>query len=142
MLDRLLHTPAAEELRSFAKDIGDWTRETVEQAAMDRPELVAIQFRAWSQECLEDPSIRDWIAELSDEGVQIVVHQLGRFFEEFELDLKWLFRTEPPPPPALAANLREMVESYCQACRRAVESHDEGRRYRRSLRIQRLRPGD
>ncbi len=138
MLENLLRTPAAAELRSFAEDIGAWTREQVEGAVMRRPETLAIRFRAWCNENLEDESIKDWVAELSDQGMEILVQQVARFLAEFDLEIEWLFSPQPPPPPELAANLRLMVENYCRACHLAVESYEAGKRHKRMTRIARL----
>ena len=139
MLDKILHTPASKELRSFAEDIGAWARGKVEAAVMARPENMAIRFRTWCSENLEDEAIKAWIAELSDQGVEILVQQVARFLAEFDLEIGWLFEEDHPPMPAhLETNLTKMIEHYCNACHCAVESYEEGRRYKRMARIAKL----
>jgi hypothetical protein len=140
MFDKIPSVPASEELRSFAADIGTWTREKVETAVMNRPENQAILFRGWCAENLEDDASKSWIAELSDPGMEVLVQQVARFLAEFDLQITWLFQQSPPMPAQLADHLRKMIEHYCNACRWGVEAYEEGRRYKRMVHTARLTP--
>jgi Na+-transporting methylmalonyl-CoA/oxaloacetate decarboxylase gamma subunit len=83
-------------------------------------------FQAWAAEHLtSEEELRDWIANLSEEGAQSLTEQLATFCSDLNFELSWLVEGQLDPDPDLEQVAENVVTDYCSACWRAALAQDD-----------------
>jgi len=94
-------------------------------------------FRVWIRETLaDDDPLRHWLLDLPSQSWQALTAQLRRFLRELNIDLVWLSRAELDADPALRAEVKQIVISFCTACMEATSAQpglEEVRRFQTAL---------
>lgn len=135
-MNKLSHLSA--EATSFATDLRGWARNRFNRVTgADRREL-AERFAAWIEQGTNPDSVpdsdteelRQWVDELDQQGKEALTEQLTDFCDAFEIELAWLVDGELSEWPKVEATLTKMVFQYCLACKAAVDSDEQLRKFR------------
>lgn len=128
------------EADAFAADLHGWVRNGLNRVTGAERRALAVRFTTWIEQAKDsgsapDPNpdiaeLRLWIDELDQQGREALTEQLSDFCDAFEIALAWLVDGELAEWPELEATLSKMVFRYCLACKAAVDSDDELRKFR------------
>ena len=84
------------------------------------------QFKTWvDQELKGEKGLKDWVASLSDEGIESLTKQLATFCSDLNLDLAWLVNGDLEVDPDLKKNAQAIVVAYCSACWQAAQAQND-----------------
>lgn len=128
------------EASGFAADLRGWVHSGLNRVTGADRRALAERFATWIEQGTDpdadpDPNtdkaeLRGWIDELDQQGREALTEQLADFCDAFEIELAWLVDGELTAWPKLEATLGKMVFRYCLACKAAVDSDDEFRKFR------------
>ena len=137
-IKQLLDSFNGAELRAFREDLEGWTREKIRQFdGSDQAARVAL-FVVWSKQHLRDADLIAWIEALPEEAQAVLTEHLAHFCADFDMELEWILDPRCTVDEALREGVRAVAENYCRACQVAIACHDEARRYKRHLYLQRM----